>query len=130
MINKMKEVAEMLGLNIDEEFDIMIRENEPSNYNPFKIREQGLVDKDCVLANDYLNELLIGNFEIIKKSPWKPKYGEWFWIVKSTGRVISIKNLGAESDAGLIKFGNCFKTEADAAAHADEIVKKIKEVLE
>lgn len=129
MTNHMKEVAEMLGLDIDEKFDIMIRENDPSNYNPFKIREQGLVDKDCVLANDYLNELLIGNFEIIKK-PWKPKYGEWFWIVKSTGRVISIKNLGSESDAGFIKFGNCFKTQEEAITHADEMVAKIKEVLE
>lgn len=79
-MNKMKEVAKMLGLDIDEEFDIMMRENEPSNYNPFKIRERGLVDKDGLLANDYLNNLLIGNFEIIKKA-WKPKkFEEYFYI--------------------------------------------------
>ena len=128
-MNYMKEVAEMLGVEIGEEFDIILPENIPSVYNPFKIGERGLVGKNGNLANDYLLTLLNGISEI-KKIPWKPKYGEWFWIVKSTGRVISIKNLGAASDAGLIKFGNCFKTEKEAEAHKDEMVAKMKEVLE
>lgn len=128
-MNYMKEVAEMLGVEIGEEFDIILPENIPSEYNPFKIGERGLVGKNGNLANDYLLTLLNGISEI-KKSPWKPKYGEWFWIVKSTGRVISIKNLGAESDAGLIEFGNCFKTQEEAITHADEMVAKMKKVLE
>ena len=128
-MNKMKEVAKMLGLDIDEEFDIMMRENEPSNYNPFKIRERGLIDKDGLLANDYLNNLLIGNFEIIKKA-WKPKRNEFYYIILMDGSVGKTFNNGQLIDAGLITLGNFFKTREEAEFHKDEMVAKMKEVLE
>ena len=128
MKNRMQEIAEMLGVEIGEEFNVINQDCNLIYGCPYKLTHEGCELQTGDTASSILMQLLNGNCSVVKK-PWKPKYGEWFWIVKSTGRVISIKNLGSESDAGLIKFGNCFKTEADAEAHADEMKKKIMEVF-
>ena len=127
-MNYMKEVAEMLGVEIGEEFDIILPENIPSGYNPFKIGERGLVGKNGNLANDYLLTLLNGISEI-KKSPWKPKRNEQYFFVKPNWIIDLTMNGEWTFDAGMMSIGNCFKTQEEAITHADEMVAKMKEVL-
>jgi hypothetical protein len=128
-MNKMKEVAKMLGLDIDEEFDIMMRENEPSNYNPFKIRERGLIDKDDSFSYDELFWLLFGRCEIVER-PWKPKKFEEYFYINIDGNVVSRCCFQNSDDAGRMNMGNCFRTMEKAIPHTDEMVAKMKEVLE
>ena len=129
MKNRMQEIAEMLGVEIGEEFDVINQDGDLIYGCPYKLTNEGCELQTRDTASSTLMQLLNGNCSIVKK-PWKPKYGEWFWIVKSTGRVISIKNLGSESDAGLIKFGNCFRSKEEAEANKDEMLEKMKEVME
>lgn len=126
MSEYIERVANILGVEIGEEFRLTNALGLEEGI--YKIGPVCMIKDGDITDRDVLAKIIYGAEEIVK-IPWKPKYGEWFWIVKSTGRVISIKNLRSESDAGLIKFGNCFKTEADAKAHADEMKKKIMEVF-
>ena len=129
MKNRMQEIAEMLGVEIGEEFDVINQDGDLIYGCPYKLTNEGCELQTRDTASSTLMQLLNGNCSIVKK-PWKPKCGEWFWIVKSTGRVISITNLGSASDAGLIKFGNCFRSKEEAEANKDEMLEKMKEVME
>lgn len=55
---------------------------------------------------------------------WKPKEGEKYWYVNSTGLVIETVSL-ATHGKGEINFGNCFPTKQAAQEMRD----KIKELL-
>lgn len=57
--NKMKEVAKLLGVEMDKPFNIKTLSN-----NPFKIIQFGLVDTYKTLRHSTLSELLAGELEI------------------------------------------------------------------
>lgn len=59
--NYMKEVAELLGVELGEKFEI-----ENSSFNPCYIKENGLYDCDCVNRSGFLVYLLTGEMEIEK----------------------------------------------------------------
>lgn len=63
--NKMKEVAKLLGVEIDESF-IITREGKIISYNPYVLRSDGLYDKDSDFKSYLLVNLLNGTCEIEK----------------------------------------------------------------
>ena len=125
-MNYMKQVTEMLGVETREKFDL-------KNAHNYTI-------KDCYLDNDGLHnnrsiiiecdfaDILNGNAEIIKK-PFKPKYSETYWIINENGRTARISNDNQTFDCMAIHMGNCFRTEAEAEEHKDEIMAKFREVM-
>ena len=56
-INYMADIAKVLGVELDKEFDV-----KDSDYNPYKITDKGLVDCDGDVRGDLLMRLLTGNF--------------------------------------------------------------------
>ena len=54
---------------------------------------------------------------------WCPKYAEHYFIITTILNVIRFTWQSYSFDFELLKSGNCFKTEEDAKAKADEIVK-------
>ena len=73
--NNMEKIAEMLGVRIGEEFDIVIGRETALSYIPYSITEKGLVDKDGDAHYNYLGYLLVGKCAI-RKLPPKPKFTE------------------------------------------------------
>ncbi|HAH93680.1 MAG TPA: hypothetical protein DCM01_07535 [Dielma fastidiosa] len=67
----MEKVAEMLGVELNEEFNI-IGDSKPLYYSPYKITERGLIDKDNIIRDDRLGDLFRGIYKV-QKLPWKPK---------------------------------------------------------
>ncbi len=140
-MNYIKQVAEMLGVELGEEFNIQTRgmvicwkgECWDGESQKFWFDENGLqVDKDPKSYNyieTALSRLIDGTWSIVKK-PWKPKEGERFYYVSTNGDICTDVNERSVSDATFIAFGNCFKTKADAEAHKDEIIAKMKEVFD
>ena len=59
--NKIKEVAELLGVEIDKPFNI-----KGYAYNPCKLTKNGMINEKGYLANNRLFELLTGKLEIVK----------------------------------------------------------------
>ena len=125
--NRMKEVAEMLGVEIGEEFDIMIDE-ELSNCSPYRITERGLEDKFSCLSITSFNDLLSGKIQLVKR-PWKPKDDEYYYMVDFDGTILKKIYESDMEDAIRIYFGNCFKTDLIALNAVPKMVAKMKEVL-
>lgn len=134
-MNYMKQIAEMLGVEIGEEFKARLTENPIIvNSEIFVIREHALETDDGVQRDDILRDLLMGTYEIIKL-PWKPKNSErvWYRDADNSTRAIEFNDLKAK-DLILYKLGKLYRTLDGAIAHAeeddaywDEIRKEIEE---
>lgn len=77
-MNKMKEVAKLLGCELGEEFNLIFADGKYSRCNPFKFTEKALVDKDNGHCNSYVVDLITG-FYTIEKIPFVPKIGEKYF---------------------------------------------------
>lgn len=124
-MNYMKQIAQMLGVEFDEEFYLKSTLNgkycsSGKNKTTFKLSDSGMQMK-FVHNNDYewcsidaiLAEILTGSLEIVKK-PWKPKNDEVFYTVNLKKQVVSdtfydYYNL----DVMRYVLGNCFQTEEE-----------------
>lgn len=56
---------------------------------------------------------------------WQPKDGEDYYVINTLFKVLRFTWQSYSFDFDLLKSGNCFKTEEDAKAKADEIIKII-----
>ena len=123
---RMKAVAEMLGLELDEEFDI-----QGNNYNPYKFTECGLVDREGSAESELSQLLLMENSAIIKRpkapaEPWKPKEGGRYWYVVPDATVCDTNFCPGVStmDAINYRIGNCFADRNTAEANIDIMLQK------
>lgn len=113
MANYMAEVANILGVEMNEKFEL---ENLPGI--PFKLTELGLV---CLgpakLSKDVMNEtflrLLIGCSKIKHRS-WKPKYEERYWSIGPGGVLEPGTWLNDFIDIAMYRLGNCYRTSREA----------------
>ncbi len=130
MINKF---LEMLGVEMDEKFNIRYTENGLlSNCNPyhFEISDGNFYLFDCYgnPCNGYIGDIISGLYKI-EKLPWKPKDGDAFYYIDSGGAIYRTKFSECYfPDLYHFKMGNCFKTREDAEAHKGEIMKQLKEI--
>ena len=120
--NYMKQIAEMLGVELEEEFNIT-----DSYYNPYRMTEEGLKDCGGGINIDVLSDLLIGVKEIITK-PFIPKKDEKYYFIYNDGSVSRAINDFHAFDYALINMGNCFKTEELAEVNKGKIIEKFKEI--
>ena len=128
IFERMKAVAEMLGLELGEEFDI-----DTYSCNPCRITERGLFDCENDNESGLITELLTGDSSIIKRpkapaQPWKPKEGERYCHLEPTGLVGSTTYYPTIYlvDALNYHVGNCFPDEKTALANRDIILQKFK----
>jgi hypothetical protein len=80
-MNRMEDVAKLLGVELGERFKIEFENGECiDNYS---IREDGLNWRMCNSYTKLLVELLIGTVEVVKQ-PWTPKEGERYYAPHPT----------------------------------------------
>jgi hypothetical protein len=116
MTNYMAEVARLLGVELGEEFQIC-----GNGETTVKLTEDGLeivtiLGKLIDHANEVcLTKLITGKYAI-KRKPWKPKYGDYYWSVSANpdNSFCYLKWEGAISDYSNYKLGNCYKTMSEA----------------
>lgn len=116
----MKDLANLLGLELYEEFKIK------GSGGRYRITKETLEWTHAGIwekSNPLIEELFNGTYEL---EPWKPKKNDVFYIVDIDGIESFIWKNDA-TDVALYKMGNCFKTEKDAEKHKEEILNKIKE---
>lgn len=115
-MNYMKQIAQMLGVELDEEFKLELPSG--AQLKRLQFTENGFSkfnfnSKKWERDSDYLEMLLTGRAKIIKK-PWKPKTGDRYLFVSSDKFVLSVhfhdKN---DTDTMRYQLGNCFKTEEE-----------------
>lgn len=133
-MNYYKKIAEMLGVELGEEFSIKNIRTEDINRARYKItKEEGLmysIGGEEWNRSSSLLAIFSGAYSIVKL-PWKPKKGEAYWHYSEVWReVISFEWEDCLYDFLLWKAGNCFKTKEEGDAKAKEIIEKLRKEYE
>lgn len=114
-MNYMKDVAKILGVELEEEFKI-------KGFEPiYKITNYGLVIKTdsnnwCEMSGDTFLQLIRGDY-VIRKLPWQPKKGEKYYHPSAYFKCVDVALWeGYSSDFALKEVGMVFKTEEECEA--------------
>ncbi len=131
-----KQFAEMLGLELDEEFSLTKFDGEKVNEDTYKITRDGLLYKAKIGINWYsepsktIYYLLKGEYKAMPKT-WKPTLGESYWYYSEAfKKAISIKWQDGFNDFIFWNAGNCFRTEVAATAKGKALMEAIKKEYE
>lgn len=132
-MNYYKQIAEMLGIELEQEFVITDLDGKRKDTITYQFTEDGLFSK----ANDLsvkvtliLDLLLTGKYKAVPK-PWKPKYGEQYWSYSLRSNQARCSLFGDYvEDYAIWKSGNCFRTEEEAKTKGKEIMEQIKKEYE
>ena len=122
-MNYMKQIAKMLGVELEEEFYLESIEygcyflDDRSKKATFKLSLSGMMtnyhNDEWKSADECLVSLLEGAYTIVKK-PWKPKENEEYYWVDLKRRVVKGNfNCGYTWDVMRYQLGNCFHTKEE-----------------
>ena len=130
-----KQFAEMLGLELGQEFVLTDVDGNRKDKWTYKITEDGLLYKSptfnwSISSLGTIGKLLDGDAKALPK-PWKPEKGDiYFYYAKAFEQTLSERWIGGNYDLLLWKSGNCFKTDEEAKAKGKEIMDNIKKEYE
>ena len=128
-MNYYKKIAEMLGVELGEEFSLKNNKTNELNECRYKItQEEGImysIGREKWVRSAVLMSIINGSYSVVKL-PWKPKNDEKFWYYSETiNQATYHKWSFGNYDLCLWKLGNCFRTEEEAEAKGKEIVEQI-----
>ena len=136
-MNYYKQFAEMLGLELEQEFVLTDVDGNRKDKYTYKITEDGLLYKSptfnwAISSLGTIGKLLDGDVKAVPKK-WKPKKGDIYsYYLNSTyfDGINSCTWTDECLDLLLWKAGNCFKTEEEAKAKGKEIMEQIRKEYE
>lgn len=130
-MNYYKQVAEMLGLELGQEFILTDSYGKRKDEYTYQITKNGFLYKSQINDDWYgersetIERLLEGYDKAVPK-PWKPKYGDAYWKWATNLEVTQFKRWNdASVDFAYWKLGNCFKTSEEAQSKGKEIMEQI-----
>ena len=136
-MNNWGKFAEMLGLELEQEFVLTDVDGNRKDKYTYKITEDGLLYKSptfnwSISSLGTIGKLLDGDVKAVPK-PWKPKKGDIYsYYINST--YFDGTNSCRWTDEGLDllfwKVGNCFKTDEEAKTKGKEIMEQIHKEYE
>lgn len=121
-MNYWKQIAEMLGVELGEEFDI-----DGFIFNPYKVTEEGLINRNGHTVTNVWFAILSGKHKIIKK-PWVPKCGEKYYHVETNGHIYPNDWGNYSTDLAMYKCGWIFRTEEEAIRNRDRVLAEYEQV--
>ena len=130
-MNYYKQIAEMLGVELGEEFKV----SDMEGFTYMFTKDGGLMfrygaDENFYLSSLVLMKLLRGDYSVVKL-PWKPKDGEAYWKWATYVELAELKHWnGSSMDFACWKLGNCFKTKEEAQTKGKEIMEAIRKEFE
>ena len=134
-MNKWKEFAEMLGLELEQDFVLTDFDGNRKDKYTYKITEDGLLYKSptfnwSISSLGTIGNLLNGDYKALPKT-WKPEKGDRFWsYLYGLERANSAKWDCGTYDLLLWKAGNCFKAREEAETKGKEIMEQIQKEYE
>ena len=133
-MNYYKQFAEMLGLELEQEFILTDADGNRKNKYTYKFTEDGVLYKSPNFINWSVNSLgtigslLNGDVKAVPK-PWKPKFGETFYYFEPN-YVMKTNWRGLGYEYANWKIGNCFRTEEEAKVKGKEIMEQLQKEYE
>lgn len=100
-------------------------------------QDKELTNVDNAYANRYrtqmMLEVLLDIRELLQpqtlsmevSAPWRPKEGGRYWTISQGGECIRCGFIGDSFDNWHLAIGQVFRTEAEAIAYRDEVLKKV-----
>ena len=136
-MNYYKQFAEMLGLELEQEFVLTDVDGNRKDKYTYKITEDGLLYKSptfnwAISSLGTIGKLLDGDVKAVPKK-WKPKKGDIYsYYINSTYFDGTNSRRWTDEDLDLLlwKSGNCFRTEKEASTKGKEIMEKIQKEYE
>ena len=137
-MNYWKQFAEILSLELNQEFVLTGGDGNRKDQFTYKITEDGFLSKPpedvnwsvMPICTFTIVNLLSGNIKAVTK-PWKPKNEEKHWYYSDVFEEATYINWhGSFLNLLLWKVGNCFKTEEEAKTKGKEIMEKIRKEYE
>lgn len=126
-MNYMKQVAEMLGVELGEKFRILYPSGDISELC-YAINHDGLMNIDNLLCDSIFRNVLNGKYQIIK--PWKPQNGGRYFIPNlKSGEAYCTKLRWDDKpwDEKRYKAGMVCKTANEAVEKAEKMLAALKE---
>ena len=120
-------IAKELGVEIGQEFNIILSNGNPSMDNPYYFEEDRLCSRTQNFTELYLGCLIMGKYKI-EIPPFKPKVDEKYWtVVIWDGNVLSreCKWDGCAIDYARYKIGLVFNKRKEAEEKGIPIMKQI-----
>lgn len=120
-MNYMSKIAEMLGVEMGEEFKIRFESGDITD-DLYMLTPAGIcIPALSTTVYDIFPRLLTGQIEIVR-APWKPKDGDHYWYVEYDEGCALCRTTWSDSsyDLALYKLGKLYRTKAEAEKHADE----------
>ena len=135
-MNNWGKFAEMLGLELEQEFVLADVDGKIKDWYTYKITENGIFYKSKISEDWFkdkpivVEELLNGCIKAVPK-PWKPKKGEkYLYYSTYFDETSSCIWTDGVSDLLLWKLGNCFRTKEEAETKGKEIMEQIQKEYE
>ena len=134
-MNYYKQFAEMLGLELEQEFVLTDVDGNRKDKYTYKITEDGLLYKSptfnwAISSLGTIGKLLDGDVKAVPKK-WKPEKGEKYWLYLYALKQIIYRTWNEGTyDLLLWNAGNCFKTEEEAKTKGKEIMEQIQKAYE
>ena len=136
-MNYYKQFAEMLGLELEQEFVLTDGDGNRKDKYTYKITEDGLLYKSptfnwAISSLGTIGKLLDGDVKAVPKQ-WKPKKGDnYSYYINSTYFEGINSCMWTDECLDLLhwKVGNCFKTEEEAKTKGKEIMEQIQKEYE
>ena len=129
-MNLIPKIAEMLGVEIGEEFKVSIFKLSLWKFDSYKgllVKHNEMQDWVEACGEQYMK--LLNGFYQIEKLPFKPKEGKTYWSVRwGRKQLFSISSTtwaNDDIDYRMLYCGNVFRTEAEAEKHKYEIYEKL-----
>ena len=124
-MNYMKQIAQMLGVELDEEFYLEdITDGYYVAYDEakavFKLSNSGMLIKDKHAVSGWIDStyqpllgVLIGRYTIVK-NPWKPLHGlRYYYVTPNKTLDYTIFDSSCYWDFMAYTLGNCFRTKEE-----------------
>lgn len=130
-MNYYKQVAEMLGLELEQEFILTGSYGKRKDEYTYKITEDGILYQKeynfwILEPSITLACLLKGSYKAVPE-PWKPKTGRGYWYYSPCDETAHRGNwTGGYHDLLYWKAGNCFRTREEAQTKGKEIMETIE----
>lgn len=122
-MNYMAEVAKLLGVELDEEFEIDYGRTRTSTAtitkNGLRIINTNMLDFSGDLNRTTLDWLLIGGC-YIKRKPYKPNRNDSYWTIHRGGNSVCLVWSDDIIDFYAYKLGNCYRTKEEAEANREK----------
>lgn len=135
-MNYYRQFAEMLGLELEQEFVLTDVDGKRKDKYTYKITEDGLLYKSPTFINWSISSLgtigmlLNGDVKAVPK-PWKPKRNERYWVYQ-THNSDTAWYIWCDDDVDFCRWkcGNCFRTEEEARTKGKEIMEQLQKEYE